>query len=56
MDSSLSKEEREEYEAFVKAHPLPENYDPNKIDDSRTKEAEDMAMSYLLKQLLDGKL
>ena len=50
---SISPEKRAYYEKFIREHPIPEDYDPNILDDNRFSEAENIAMSYLMKRFLE---
>lgn len=53
MSFVLSPERRAELEAFLQAHPLPEDDDPELFDDRRTREADDLALARLAKRLLE---
>lgn len=56
MALNIPEEQRKEFERFIKEHPVPEDYDPDVIVDNMSEEADSIALSYMLKKLLDGEI
>ena len=53
MASDFSQQEKRELMEFLKTHPIPDDYDPGYIDDSRTPEAENTALAHMIKIALE---
>ena len=53
MASSLSPEERAYFENFIREHPIPDDYNPDILDDNRFSEIQNISMAYIMKQVLE---
>ena len=53
MAFSISPEKRASYEKFIRDHPIPEDYDPDVIDDNRFSEIQNIARAYMMKRYLE---
>ena len=53
MDSFLTLQEREYYKQFIKAHPIPDDFDPDIFDDNRFSEIQNISTAYLMKMMLE---
>ncbi len=53
MEFTLSKAQEEYFRRFIKEHPIPENYDPDDLDDRRNSESEYQALAFIMKRLLE---
>ena len=49
---ALSTEMRQRFESFLEEHPIPNDYDPEIIDDTRSIESENVATAVIMRQLL----